>query len=119
GDPVLTRLADASERDSIEIPKGVSETAQRVLDLFEEHGDQVKGMTRIGWGRAAQLARGGNVSRRTFMRIRSYLARSEGYYRKALARVKAGETQIHREPAYVAWLGWGGDAAKSWTAGDP
>lgn len=115
-DPLTTRLADASERDSIEIPKGVSETAQRVLDLYEEHGDAVKGMTRIGWGRAAQLARGGNVSRRTFMRIRSYLARSEGYYRKALARVKTGETQIHREPAYVAWLGCGGDAAKSWTA---
>jgi len=118
GDPVLTRLADASERDSIEIPKGVSETAQRVLDLYEEHGDQVKGMTRIGWVRAAQLARGGNVSRRTFMRIRSYLARSEKVYRKQLARVKAGELDLHRSAAVVAWLGWGGDAAQSWTAQD-
>ena len=118
GDPVRTRLADASERDSIEIPQGVSETAQRVLDLYEEHGDQVKGMTRIGWGRAAQLARGGNVSRRTFMRIRSYLARSEKVYRKQLARVKAGEIDMHRSAAVVAWLGWGGDAAQSWTAQD-
>lgn len=118
GDPVRTRLADASERDSVEIPKGVSETAQRVLDLWEEHGDQVKGMTRIGWTRAAQLARGGNVSRRTFMRIRSYLARSEKVYRKQLARVKAGELDLHRSAAVVAWLGWGGDAAQSWTAQD-
>lgn len=119
GDPARTRLADASERDSIQIPTGVSETAQRVLDLWEEHGDQVKGMTRIGWTRAAQLARGGNVSRRTFLRIRSYLARSEKVYRQQLARVKTGEIPLHRSAAVVAWLGWGGDAAKSWTASDP
>ena len=78
----------------------------------------MKGMTRIGWVRAAQLARGGNVSRRTFMRIRSYLARSEKVYRKQLARVKAGEIDLHRSAAVVAWLGWGGDAAQSWTAQD-
>ena len=44
--------------------------------------------------------------------------RGEKVYRKQIARVKAGELDLHRSAAVVAWLGWGGDAAQSWTAQD-
>ena len=73
-------------------------------------------MTRIGWIRAAQLARGGPVSLTTIKRMSSFLARHEPNLRKAMTRIKAGDSKPWRERALIAWLGWGGDAAKLWTA---
>lgn len=94
-------------------PKGVQEAAQRALDWIAE-GHAGSGFTDVGRARAAQLARGDNVSETTIRRMRSYLARHEPD--KRAEGFNAGEDGFP-SPGRVAWDAWGGDPAITWTAG--
>lgn len=91
-------------------PKGVQDNAQKVLDWRDEHGDDVKGMTQTGWTRANQLAKGEAVSVETIKRMVSFFARHDG--NQDIAEEFKGEPW--RDAGYVSWLGWGGDAGRSW-----
>ena len=53
-------------------PKSATNNAKKVIRWKEEHGDEVKGMTRTGWTRAAQLARKAKISRDTIARMASF-----------------------------------------------
>lgn len=65
-----------SDEDAVfEVPKEIQEIAQEILDLREEHGDEVKGGTRVGWGRASQLANGDKLSLNIVERMYSFWVR--------------------------------------------
>ena len=53
-------------------PQSATNNAKKVLRWRDEHGDEVKGMTRVGWTRASQLARKQKISRDTIARMASF-----------------------------------------------
>jgi len=92
------------------VPAGVQSAAKRALKWISE-GKAGDGFTSVGRRRASQLADGGNVSRDTVVRMKSYFARhavdknAEGF--------SAGEKN-YPSPGRVAWDAWGGDAGRTW-----
>ena len=101
---------EAVTKETFKPPKGVQEAGQRALDWIAE-GHAGSGFTDVGRARAAQLARGDNVSEETIRRMHSYLARHEGD--SAAEGFNAGEEGFP-SPGRVAWDAWGGDAGKTW-----
>lgn len=105
----LTRI-EPLNKESFKPPKGAQEAAQRALDWIAE-GHAGSGFTDVGRARAAQLARGDNVSRETIGRMASFFARhqqnqrSEGFNFGEDGFPSAGR---------VAWDAWGGDAGRTW-----
>lgn len=111
---ISLRAVDATQT-KYKIPSGAKGNARKVLRWREEHGDKVKGMLAQGWIRANQLATEETVSREIVGRIAAF-ARHRSSYEAARNRVQSGESEPWTEPAYVAWLGWGGDTAIEWAA---
>ena len=106
----LTRIEPLNKQDTYAPPAGVQEAAQRALDWIAE-GHAGSGFTDVGRARAAQLARGDNISRETIGRMASFFARhsvnidTEGW--------NLGDDGFP-SPGRVAWDAWGGDAGRTW-----
>jgi HK97 family phage prohead protease len=94
-------------------PQAVQAEARRALKWIEE-GHAGQGFTDVGRKRASDLARGASVSRETIGRIANYLGRHE--VDKKGKGWSPGDDG-YPSPGRVAWAAWGGDPAKSWTAG--
>ena len=92
--------------DSFSPPQQVRKNAARALELRKKHG---RGMTAVGVARARDLSNGKNISADTIKRMHSYFARHEVD--------KKGEGWGKDSAGYIAWLGWGGDAGRSWVNG--
>lgn len=105
-----TSTGDAEE--SYTPPKGAQQNAARVLRWRDEHGDEVKGMTPVGWTRANQLAKGGPLSRETVGRMAAFER-----HRQNSKIAPENEGTPWRDAGYVAWLGWGGDEGVAWAQG--
>ena len=90
-------------------PKSATNNAKKVIRWKEEHGDEVKGMTRTGWTRAAQLARKAKISRDTIARMASF----KRHQKNAEIDPKYKATPW-KDNGYVAWLGWGGTSGINW-----
>lgn len=109
----MAESEDEARQDSYEPPQGVRDAAQRALDWIAE-GLAGDGFTDVGRARAAQLARGDDVSRETVGRMANYFGRhasdrnAEGFNR--------GEDG-YPSPGRVAWDAWGGDAGRTWSQG--
>ena len=106
----LTDALDVELRTYDDYPKAARENAQKVLNWRLRYGrDEVKGMTRVGWRRANQLAKGQKISRSTIARMASF-----NRHRKN-AQI---DTNLRGTPwkdkGYVAWLGWGGTEGVDW-----
>lgn len=92
------------------IPAGAKSAAKRALEWIRD-GKAGKGFTDVGRARAAQLARGGSVSRDVAVKMRAYFARhepdrkAEGFF---------ANQDNYPSPGRVAWDAWGGDAGRSW-----
>lgn len=97
-------------KESFTPPKGVQEAAQRALDWIKE-GHAGSGFTDVGRARAAQLARGDNVSEDTIRRMASYFARHE--VDSQATGWNNGEEGFPT-PGRVAWDAWGGDPGRTW-----
>jgi hypothetical protein len=95
------------------VPAGAISAAKRALKWIAE-GQAGSGFTDVGRARAAQLARGGSVSRDVVGRMRSYFARHEND-RKADGFF--ANSDKYPSPGRVAWDAWGGDAGRSWVNG--
>jgi len=95
--------------DTYQPPESAKNNAQQVLDWKEEHGDEVKGMTDVGWSRARQLASGKPVSRDTVSRMAQFNRHREN---GKLDEEHKGEPW--KDAGYVAWLGWGGTTGVDW-----
>lgn len=111
GEPI--RSLRAAEPDSLPVPKGVQEAAERALKWIGQ-GLAGDGFTDTGRARAAQLARGGPVSPRTVRRMAAYFRRHRPD--RAAQGFQAGEDG-YPSPGRVAWDAWGGDAGESWSTG--
>ena len=69
-------------------------------------------MTAVGVARARDLSNGKNISADTIKRMHSYFARHE-----VDKKGKDWANQSNPSAGYIAWLGWGGDAGRSWVNG--
>ena len=92
-------------------PESAKNNACKALRWRDEHGDEVKGMTQVGWTRANQLCKGENISEET-------IARMSGFQRHKKNSEVAPEFKDTpwKDAGYVAWLGWGGDTGVNWAA---
>jgi len=95
------------------IPAGAKSAAKRALGWIAD-GKAGSGFTSVGRARAAQLARGGSVSREVVGKMRSYFARHE--VDKKAKGFRASQ-EGYPSPGRVAWDAWGGDAGASWVNG--
>jgi hypothetical protein len=90
-------------------PQSASNNAKKVLRWRDEHGDEVKGMTRVGWTRANQLARKSKISRDTIARMASFKRHEKN------AKINSDfKSTPWKDKGYVAWLGWGGTSGINW-----
>lgn len=90
-------------------PESASNNAKKVLRWRDEHGDEVKGMTAVGWTRANQLAKREKISRETIARMASF----KRHQKNAEIDPKFKGTPW-KDAGYVAWLGWGGTSGVEW-----
>jgi len=105
--------ASRADAKSHKVPEAARNNARRVLRWREEHGDEVKGMTDVGWRRARQLAESDRVGGDTVSAMAGF-ARHRRNYEKARAK---SPDKPWTEPAIVAWLGWGGTTGVDWARG--
>lgn len=90
-------------------PKGAQENARQVLKWREEHPDEIKGMTSVGWGRAKQLASGRPLSLQTIRKMAQFA--------RHLKNAKVSEenkSKPWKDNGRVAVLGWGGESGIKW-----
>lgn len=90
-------------------PKAAQESAKKVLRWKEEHSDEIKGMTRVGWTRARQLASGKPLSFDVIKRMASFKR-----HQKNADIPKDIKHTPWKDAGYVAWEGWGGDTGIDW-----
>ena len=90
-------------------PESAKNNACKAIKWKEEHGDEVKGMTQVGWIRANQLCKKEKISKET-------IGRMSGFQRHRKNAVVAPEFKSTpwKDSGYVAWLGWGGESGVSW-----
>lgn len=90
-------------------PESAKNNACKVLRWRDEHGDEVQGMTQIGWTRANQLCKGENISEETIARMASFARHREN------AEISPEfKSTPWKDKGYVAWLGWGGTTGVEW-----
>ena len=90
-------------------PESATNNAKKVLRWREEHGDEVKGMTAVGWTRANQLAKKEKISRETVARMASFKR-----HQKNADIDPDFKATPWKDAGYVAWLGWGGTSGVNW-----
>jgi HK97 family phage prohead protease len=90
-------------------PEAATNNAKKVLRWREEYGDEVKGMTSVGWVRANQLANKERLSRETIAKMAAF----ERHRKNAEVAPEFRDTPW-RDNGHVAWLGWGGSAGIEW-----
>jgi hypothetical protein len=109
----MEEAVSIEEAETYKIPVGVSNAAKRALKWIAE-GKAGSGFTSVGRRRAAQLAKGGTVSRDTVMRMKSYFARHN--VDKKATGFNSGQ-EGYPSPGRVAWDAWGGTAGQAWVNG--
>jgi len=90
-------------------PEAATNNAKRVLKWRDEYGDEVTGMTSVGWNRANQLANRERLSRETIAKMAAF----ERHRKNAEVAPEFRDTPW-RDNGHVAWLGWGGSAGIEW-----
>lgn len=100
---------DWEKAESYRPPASARNNARRVLRWKEKYGDEVKGMTQVGWTRANQLASGENLSRETVARMSAFAR-----HRKNSEVDPKFKDTPWKDRGYVAWLGWGGTSGVNW-----
>lgn len=103
------KLTTLNKADTFNAPASARNNAKRVLRWKEEHGDEVKGMTRVGWTRANQLANNENLTLDTVKRIAQFER-----HRQNSRVAPEFKSEPWKDAGHVAWLGWGGDAGIKW-----
>jgi len=103
-------INEAESESFNDYPKAASKNAQRALDWRDEHGDEVKAGTAVGWTRANQLAKRENISFETVKRMKAFFDR----HQKNKTIAPENRDTPWRDNGHVAWLLWGGDEAYEW-----
>jgi len=92
-------------------PESAKNNACKALKWREKYGDEVKGMTQIGWIRANQLCKGENISEETISRMSGF----QRHRKNSEVSPELKDTPW-KDRGYVAWLGWGGTTGINWAA---
>jgi len=95
--------------DTFTPPKAAQRNAQRVLEWRERYGDEVKGMTAVGWTRARQLASGDPISLDIVKRMAQF-----NRHRQNRTAAPENKGTPWKDAGHVAWLGWGGTEGVDW-----
>ena len=91
-------------------PKAASDNAQKAIDWRNKYGREVvKGGTRIGWTRAAQLAKREAISLDTVKRMAQF-----NRHRKNSEVAEEYKEEPYKDRGYIAWLIWGGTEGIDW-----
>ena len=90
-------------------PKAAQNNAKRAIKWKEEHPDEIKGGTQVGWTRARQLADGDALSLDIVKRMAQF-----NRHRKNSTVDPKYKNEPWRDAGHVAWLLWGGDAGIDW-----
>ena len=106
---LLDALGEVELASYDDYPQAASDNAQKVLNWRKRYGDEVNGMTAIGWRRANQLAKRQKVSRQTVARMASFAR-----HRKNAAVAPEHRGEAWKDAGHVAWLGWGGTEGIEW-----
>jgi len=101
-----------ADAETYAVPEAARNNARRVLRWREEHGDEVAGMTSVGWSRARQLANNERVSRDTVAKMASF-----NRHRQNAEVAPEHEGEPWKDAGHVAWLGWGGTTGVDWARG--
>jgi phage-related protein (TIGR01555 family) len=104
-----TEEAAREDADTYAVPEGARGNARRVLRWREEHGDEVRGMTDVGWRRARQLASNARVGYDTVAAMAAF-----NRHRKNAEVAEEFKGEPWRDAGHVAWLGWGGTTGIDW-----
>jgi hypothetical protein len=97
------------EEETFKAPAAAAAAAKKAIKWKEEHGDEVKGGTQIGWTRAHQLANNENLSLDTVKRMASF-----NRHRKNSKVAPEYKDTPWKDSGLVAWYLWGGDAGVDW-----
>ena len=92
-------------------PESAKNNAKKVLRWRDKYGSEVKGMTRTGWVRANQLAKGENISRETIARMSAFQR-----HKKNAEVSPENKSTPWKDNGYLAWLGWGGTSGINWAS---
>ena len=106
---LLDALGEVELASYDDYPQAASDNAQKVLNWRKRYGDEVNGMTAIGWRRANQLAKRQMISRQTIARMASFAR-----HRKNAAVAPEYRGKAWKDAGHVAWLGWGGTEGIEW-----
>jgi hypothetical protein len=106
---LLEALGEVELASYDDYPQAASDNAQKVLNWRKRYGDEVNGMTAIGWRRANQLAKRQMISRQTIARMASFAR-----HRKNAAVAPEYRGKAWKDAGHVAWLGWGGTEGIEW-----
>lgn len=106
---LLDALGEVELASYDDYPQAASDNAQKVLNWRKRYGDEVNGMTAIGWRRANQLAKRQRISRQTIARMASFAR-----HRKNAAVAPEYRGEAWKDAGHVAWLGWGGTEGIEW-----
>lgn len=90
-------------------PASASGNARKVLNWKKKYGNEVKGMTAVGWARANQLANREALSYSTIARMAAF-----NRHRKNAVVAPEYKATPWKDRGYVAWLGWGGTSGVNW-----
>lgn len=90
-------------------PEEASENAKKVVEWKKKYGDEIKGMTRLGWIQTNQLAKKSPLTTKTVQRIAAFAT----HQKNVKLSDKFAETPW-KDRGYVAWLGCGGTAGIDW-----
>lgn len=92
-------------------PSSARNNACKAIRWKEEHGDEVRGMTQVGWIRANQLCKGEKISEETIARMSGF----QRHRRNAEVSPEFKDTPW-KDSGYIAWLGWGGTTGIDWAS---
>ena len=104
-----TRKKPLKKAEGYNAPESARNNAKRVLRWRDEHKDEIKGMTAVGWNRANQLASNETLSLATVKRMAQF-----NRHRKNAAVDPKYKDEPWRDAGHVAWLGWGGTTGIDW-----
>jgi len=110
-DEITTGITEQKFETYNDYPESAKNNACKVLRWRDEHGDEVKGMTRIGWTRANQLCNGSNISESTIARMSAFQR-----HKKNAEVAPEFKSTPWKDKGYVAWLGWGGTTGIEWAS---
>lgn len=106
------RRRRVSKAESYLPPESARNNAKRAIRWKEEHGDEVRGGTQVGWTRAHQLASGEKLSLSTVKRMAQF-----NRHRKNSVVAPEHKNEPWKDAGHVAWLLWGGTTGVDWAKG--